>query len=99
MFGTKRPSITSRWMYEAPFRSTSPICSAMRPKSADRIDGAILVAIGIGRLLADLRLPEQRVVDEKVDGGRADGRHVQVKFLTRRRVPIVEIVLPRSVAH
>src|SRR4051812_5557173 len=41
MFGTKWPSITSRWRKSAPPRSTSVICAASFAKSADKIEGAI----------------------------------------------------------
>src|SRR5882672_2057759 len=43
MFGTNRPSITSMWIWSAPAASTRAISSARTPKSADRIDGAILI--------------------------------------------------------
>ena len=43
MFGTKRPSITSMWIWSAPAASTRAISSARMPKSADRIEGAILI--------------------------------------------------------
>src|SRR5882724_9439650 len=49
MFGTKRPSITSMWIWSAPAASTRAISSARTPKSADRIEGAILTAILISR--------------------------------------------------
>ena len=39
--GTKCPSITSTWIQSAPAFSTARISSASRPKSAERIDGAI----------------------------------------------------------
>src|SRR5882672_5779831 len=42
MLGTKRPSMTSTWMTSAPAASTARTSSARRPKSAARIDGAIL---------------------------------------------------------
>ena len=42
MLGTKRPSITSMWIWSAPAASTRAISSARMPKSAARIDGAIL---------------------------------------------------------
>src|SRR5580698_3128607 len=41
MFGTKRPSITSTWIQSAPAASTARTSSASRPKSAERIEGAI----------------------------------------------------------
>ncbi len=41
MFGTKCPSITSRWSTVAPASTTFRISSARRPKSAERIDGAM----------------------------------------------------------
>src|SRR4051812_25923174 len=41
MFGTKCPSITSRWRKSAPPCSTSSISDPSFAKSADRIDGAI----------------------------------------------------------
>src|SRR6267378_712657 len=49
MFGTKRPSITSMWIWSAPAASTRAISSARTPKSADRIEGAILTALLISR--------------------------------------------------
>ena len=48
--GTKWPSITSMWMTRAPASSTSPTCSRMRPKSADRIDGATSTEEGHSRM-------------------------------------------------
>src|SRR5947208_8659126 len=43
MFGTNRPSMTSMWIWSAPAASTLAISSARIPKSADRIEGAILI--------------------------------------------------------
>ena len=40
MLGTKRPSMTSTWMYSAPSVSTSWTSSASRPRSAAKIEGA-----------------------------------------------------------
>ena len=48
--GTKWPSITSMWITRAPASSTSPTCSRMRPKSADRIEGATSVVVGQSRI-------------------------------------------------
>src|SRR5688500_6631319 len=45
--GTKRPSITSTWIRSAPASSTARTSSASLPKSADRIEGAILIAIDL----------------------------------------------------
>ena len=42
-FGTKCPSITSTWIWSAPPASTRAISSARAAKSAERIDGAILI--------------------------------------------------------
>src|SRR5437870_3246653 len=41
--GTNRPSITSTWIQSAPPASARCIASARWPKSAFRIDGAILI--------------------------------------------------------
>src|SRR5579863_6274599 len=43
MLGTKWPSMTSIWMRCAPAASASRTCSPRRVKSADRIDGTILI--------------------------------------------------------
>ena len=43
MFGTKRPSMTSMWIWSAPAASIRAISSARMPKSAERIEGAILI--------------------------------------------------------
>src|SRR5262249_47853181 len=48
-FGTKCPSITSRWSIRAPPRSTRAISSARREKSADRIEGTISIICGLVR--------------------------------------------------
>src|SRR5712691_4322506 len=40
--GTKWPSITSTWIQSAPAAVTARTSSASRPKSAERIDGAII---------------------------------------------------------
>src|SRR3954454_16646196 len=45
MLGTKRPSITSTWIQSAPAASQARTSSARRPKSAERIEGAISVGI------------------------------------------------------
>src|SRR5947209_13371157 len=52
MFGTKWPSITSTWMRSAPAFSASATCAPSRAKSADRIDGASLIALLLIRILA-----------------------------------------------
>src|SRR5687767_7921745 len=44
-FGTKRPSMTSMWRRSAPPASTRAMSSASAAKSADRIDGAIFMAL------------------------------------------------------
>src|SRR4051812_5653017 len=44
--GTKWPSMTSMWITRAPAAITSPTCSRMRPKSADRMDGATSTELG-----------------------------------------------------
>src|SRR5262245_1982090 len=52
MFGTKCPSITSRWRRSAPASTTLRISSPRRAKSAERIDGATFTArtaVVIGR--------------------------------------------------
>src|SRR3981189_305335 len=41
MFGTKCPSITSRWIQSAPAASTARISSPSLEKSAAKIDGAM----------------------------------------------------------
>src|SRR5262245_20286811 len=56
-FGTKWPSITSTWMRLAPAASTSLTCSPSREKSADRIEGAIMIDPGVGVGLV-VHLPE-----------------------------------------
>src|ERR1700733_4500272 len=43
MLGTNRPSITSTWIQSAPAVSTELISSPNRAKSADRIEGAIMI--------------------------------------------------------
>ncbi len=43
MFGTNRPSITSRCSHSAPASCTHSISSAMRAKSAANNDGAMIV--------------------------------------------------------
>ena len=45
MLGTNRPSITSTWIRSAPAASTSLTCSASRDRSAERMDGAILMRL------------------------------------------------------
>jgi hypothetical protein len=47
MFGTKWPSITSKWITSAPAASPARTSSPSRAKSADRIDGAILTRRGV----------------------------------------------------
>ena len=42
-FGTKWPSITSTWIQSAPWRSTAAISAPKLAKSAERIEGAILM--------------------------------------------------------
>src|SRR4029079_5688316 len=44
--GTKWPSMTSMWITRAPASSTSATCSRIRPKSADRIEGATSGIVG-----------------------------------------------------
>ena len=48
--GTKWPSITSMWITRAPASSTSAVCSRIRAKSADRIEGATSVVVGHSRM-------------------------------------------------
>ena len=48
MFGTKCPSITSRWIQSAPARTTASTSSPSREKSLDSIDGAISVVLMAG---------------------------------------------------
>ena len=48
--GTKWPSITSTWITRAPASNTSVTCSRTRPKSDDRIDGAISTVFGHARI-------------------------------------------------
>ena len=48
--GTKWPSITSMWITRAPASITSRTCSRMRPKSAERIDGATSIVAGHSRM-------------------------------------------------
>src|SRR5580700_5423243 len=43
MLGTKRPSITSTWIQSAPAVSTARTSSPNRAKSADRIEGAMMI--------------------------------------------------------
>ena len=47
MFGTKCPSITSRWIQSAPAASTVATSSPSRAKSADRIEGAMVTGRAI----------------------------------------------------
>src|SRR5215472_16232526 len=49
MFGTKRPSITSTWIQSAPAASTARTSSPKRAKSADRMEGAMMID-GVRRL-------------------------------------------------
>src|SRR5260221_14764163 len=44
--GTKRPSITSTWTHSAPPRSIAASSSPSRPRSAERIDGAMRAVTG-----------------------------------------------------
>ena len=46
MLGTKCPSITSRRIQSPPASSTARISSPSWAKSADRIDGAMIIGIG-----------------------------------------------------
>ena len=43
MGGTKRPSMTSTWIQSAPAAVTARTSSASRPKSAERMEGAMTV--------------------------------------------------------
>lgn len=43
MFGTKDPSITSKWTHEAPLELTVSTSSATREKSAESMLGAISI--------------------------------------------------------
>src|ERR1051325_3069016 len=58
IFGTKCPSITSTCNTSAPPRSTALICSPRQEKSADRIEGAISIALlTIFFSIANFQLP------------------------------------------
>ena len=46
MLGTQCPSITSQWIQSAPAASTALTSSASRPKSAERMEGAIVMGRG-----------------------------------------------------
>src|SRR4029453_12270815 len=71
--GTKWPSITSTWTRPAPPRSAAAISSAQRPKSAERMEGAmIMVRSGRGsfRGLAHLEAHRRLAGDPVARGGR-----------------------------
>jgi hypothetical protein len=55
MLGTKWPSITSRWTQSAPAATTASTSSPRREKSADRIDGEIVMGRVILWLLSRQR--------------------------------------------
>src|SRR5512141_635450 len=84
MFGTKRPSITSTWTTSAPAASTARISSARRPKSAERMDGAmrmgsdmarrILVDAGHAERIEPVRAVAARQREQVAVGGEGVGR-------------------------
>src|SRR5713101_3387120 len=47
MLGTKCPSITSTWMMVPPPSAARPTCSPSRAKSADKIEGASSINLGL----------------------------------------------------
>src|SRR5258708_7717728 len=47
MLGTKCPSITSTWMTVPPPSAARPTCSPSRAKSADKIEGASSINLGL----------------------------------------------------
>src|SRR5262245_49994151 len=65
MLGTKRPSITSMCTWSAPAASTRAISSASTPKSAERIEGAILITSTF--------IPQNGSAATEADGGEAVG--------------------------
>src|ERR1043166_6192087 len=74
MFGTKLPSMTSRCSQSAPPRSASLICFSRSVKSAERIDGAIVIMSSVFwrvrciSILEDLLFLLPALLDEQVDG-------------------------------
>src|SRR5580700_3429413 len=96
--GTKWPSMTSRWIIRQPARSTSPICSPSREKSAARMDGRIsTITAGVRRQESEFRirlLPGYHAGEEAIAGipawqamvnlGRAAFNHVFVLFFFQR---------------
>ena len=49
MFGTKWPSITSTWIQSQPAASMARTSSPSRAKSAERMDGAMMMSPGAER--------------------------------------------------
>src|SRR6266446_4854583 len=65
MFGTKCPSMTSTWSRVPPPSSAALASGASREKFADKIEGAISIAISGAALLT---LPEERDYTRKFTG-------------------------------
>src|SRR5690606_33090789 len=85
MFGTKCPSITSRWIQSAPARATASTSAPSREKSEDRMDGAISVL----EVISISHLAPERIsgVRQFVDAGRADPSPVPLLSAAGRREP------------
>ena len=87
MLGTKWPSITSRWIQSAPAAATSRTSSPSLAKSADRIDGAMMMGLVTRR--SPLRRPVERGA---IDGRRqawsqcASMEEITIAFVSHGRV-------------
>src|SRR5262249_29361857 len=92
-FGTKRPSITSTWIQSPPASSEARTSSASRPKSAERIEGAIRIGCGIvaAGQLGD-RLPVAAATPQQLVRGVGAIASCRIEFERRRFVilPVVE---------
>ena len=69
MFGTKRPSITSRWRRSAPPASAARTSSARRPKSAVKIEGASFI-VGTLRVWRETGKAESETGEAARESGR-----------------------------
>src|SRR5580700_11639489 len=99
MFGTKRPSITSRCKYSAPASWTLRICSAIRAKSADSNDGARIVMFssfmtqdGSGILRRSRPLPGGRHCGRRID--EASSRRLRTEDAHDEHYAVIDPSLP-----